>query len=446
MYKSEYLNKILNNLKEKNGNELEFLNAVTEFLDSMDVLVSSNPEIEKNSILERLVVPERIFQFRVSWVDDAGKVQVNTAYRVQFNSAIGPYKGGMRFDKSVNLSILKFLGFEQIFKNSLTGLPMGGGKGGSDFDPRGKSDGEIMRFCQALVSELYHFIGPDMDVPAGDLGVGAREVGYMYGYYKKLTHEATGTYTGKGLSFGGSKTRTEATGFGLLYFAKEALKKFYNTDLNGKKVIVSGAGNVARYAALKATQMGAKVVAMSDRSGYISDAAGLDIDYLLKTTPRNTINEYKEKYPNVKFGENTHDIWKVKCDVALPCATQNELNLEDAKALKKNGCFACFEGANMPVDLDAVKYFYDNGILFAPGKASNAGGVAVSGLEMSQNAMHLSWTFEEVDKKLEEIMINIFNACYETARAYGDEKNLSLGANIAGFLKVYNAMLSQGVI
>lgn len=446
MYKSEYLNRIFNSVCEKNPGEKEFINAVDEFLESMDALVAVDPDIEKNSILERLVIPERVFQFRVPWVDDNGKIQVNTGYRVQFNSAIGPYKGGMRFDKSVNLSILKFLGFEQIFKNSLTGLPMGGGKGGSDFDPRGKSDSEVMRFCQSLMAELYHFLGPDTDIPAGDLGVGAREVGYMYGYYKKLTHEVTGTITGKGLTFGGSKVRTEATGYGLLYFTKVALQKFFNTDLKGKKVIVSGAGNVARYAALKARDMGAVVVAMSDRSGYISCDKGLDIDYLLKCTPRNTINEYLKKYPKTNFGENNHDIWKVKCDIALPCATQNELNLEDAKELKKNGCICCFEGANMPVELDAVRFFKENDILFAPGKASNAGGVAVSGLEMSQNAMHLSWEASEVDKRLENIMTDIFNNCYNTALEFGNPKDLSLGANIAGFKKVYQAMLSEGVI
>ena len=448
MYKSDYLNKIYNSVKEKNPEQKEFLNALEEFLDSMEYLVDKDPNIEKNQILERLVVPERVFQFRVSWVDDSGKIQVNNAYRIQFNSAIGPYKGGMRLDKSVNLSILKFLAFEQIFKNSLTGLPMGGGKGGCDFDPRGKSDGEIMRFCQAFMAELYHFIGPDMDVPAGDLGFGAREVGYMYGYYKKLTKEHTGVFTGKGLTFGGSLARTEATGYGLCYFTSEMLKKFKNDSFKGKKVIVSGNGNVATYAAAKARELGAKVVAMSDINGYISDENGLDLDYIkeIAKTRSRSILEYAEKYPNVKKGTNCHDIWKIKCDIALPCATQNEINLEDAKCLVKNGCYLLAEGANMPTELDAIRYLTENGVIFSPGKASNAGGVAVSGLEMSQNAEHLSWSFEEVDNMLKNIMKNIFEACYNTAKEFGDETNLSLGANIAGFKKVYAAMLAEGVI
>ena len=448
MYKNEYLNRIYASVKEKNPEQKEFINAVKEFLDSMDYIVGLDPDIEKYSILERIVVPERILQFRISWLDDNGKVQVNNGYRVQFNSAIGPYKGGMRFDPTVNLSILKFLGFEQIFKNSLTGLPMGGGKGGSDFDPKGKSDNEVMRFCQAFMAELYHFLGPDTDVPAGDLGFGAREAGYMYGMYKKLNKESSGVLTGKGLSYGGSKTRTEATGYGLCYFVEEMLKTYYNDTFKGKRVVISGSGNVAEYAAVKATELGAKVVAMSDRKGYIYSEDGIDFNYVIeiKSNRGSLIDEYLKKYPNTKHGSNPHDIWKIKCDIALPCATQNELNIEDAKELKKNGCKIVSEGANMPCELDAVKYFSENDIIFSPGKASNAGGVAVSGLEMSQNAMHLSWTFEEVDQKLKEIMQNIFKSCFETAVKFGEPKNLSLGANIAGFLKVYDAMKAQGVI
>ena len=448
MYKSEYLNKLMNDVKTNYENEPEFINAVEEFFDSMDYIVETDKNIEKLGILERLVVPERVFQFRVPWVDDNGKVHVNTGYRVQFNSAIGPYKGGMRFHPSVNLSILKFLAFEQTFKNSLTGLPMGGGKGGADFDPRGKSDGEIMRFCQSFMAELYPFLGPDTDVPAGDLGFGAREVGYMYGMYKKLKHENTGMFTGKGLSYGGSKGRTEATGYGLLYFVKEMLQCFKGETLEGKKVIVSGSGKVAKYAALKAKEFGATVVAMSDINGWISDPNGLDVDFIKEVSELNgeCTKPYVEKYPNVLHGDNTHDIWKVPCDIALPCATQNEINLDDAKALKANGCYMLVEGANMPTALNAIHYLEENGVLFAPGKASNAGGVAVSGLEMSQNAMHLSWTYEEVDEKLQGIMKNIFKMCYETAAKYGQPTNISLGANIAGFLKVYDAMKLQGIV
>ena len=448
MYKNEYCNKILNNVKTKYSNEPEFINAVEEFLDSMDYIVDKDENIEKYAILERLVVPERVLEFRVPWVDDNGNIQVNTGYRVQFNSAIGPYKGGMRFDPSVNLSILKFLGFEQTFKNSLTGLPMGGGKGGADFNPRGKSDNEVMRFCQAFMAELYNFIGPDTDVPAGDLGFGAREVGYMYGMYKKLTKESTGTFTGKGISYGGSLGRTEATGYGVLYFASEMLKTFKNDTFEGKKVIVSGSGKVAKYAAIKARDLGAKVVAMSDMEGYISDPNGLNVDLIKELSEKNGLmsKEYKKLNPNVTYGENTHDIWNVPCDVAFPCATQNEININDAKNLKKNGCYMLVEGANMPTELEAIRFFNQNGIIFSPGKASNAGGVATSGLEMSQNAMHLSWTFEEVDEKLKGIMKNIFKMCYETACKYGEPTNLALGANIAGFLKVYDAMKAQGVI
>lgn len=448
MYKSSYLNQLLEDVKAKYGEQKEFVQAVEEFFDSMDFFVNKEPKIQENAILERLIVPERIITFRIPWVDDSGKIKVNTGYRVQFSSAIGPYKGGMRFDKSVNLSILKFLGFEQIFKNSLTGLPMGGGKGGSDFDPVGKSDGEVMRFCQALMNELYRHIGPDTDVPAGDLGVGAREIGYMFGQYKKLTNTFTGTLTGKGLSFGGSLVRPEATGYGLCYFASEMLKTYKDTDFKHKKVLISGTGNVATYAMKKARELGAIVVGLSNTRGYVYDEKGIDVDYALEIIAKNRrafLDEYLKKYPNVKTGNVSRDLWKNACDIALPCATQAEINLENAKELKKNGCFMVAEGANMPCDLEAIRFFNDNDVLFAPGKASNAGGVAVSGLEMSQNSLRMSWSFEEVDEKLKGIMQNIFKNCYETAKKYGNEKNLALGANIAGFLKVYEAMLAQGV-
>ena len=448
MYKSDYLNKILANVKDKYSEQKEFVQAVEEFLDSMDYFIDTDPRIEANAILERLIVPERIITFRIPWVDDAGKIQVNTGYRVQFSSAIGPYKGGMRFDKSVNLSILKFLGFEQIFKNSLTGLPMGGGKGGSDFDPKGKSDAEVMRFCQALMNELYRHIGPDTDVPAGDLGVGAREIGYMFGQYKKLTNTFTGTLTGKGLTFGGSLVRTEATGYGLCYFASEMLKTYKNTDFKGKKVLVSGTGNVAMYAIKKARELGAIIVGVSNTRGYIADTNGLDVDLVLDIIARNRrefLDEYLKVYPNVESGNVSRDLWKTPCDIALPCATQAEINLENAKELKNNGCFMVAEGANMPCDLEVIRFFNENDVLFAPGKASNAGGVAVSGLEMSQNSLRMSWSFEEVDANLKGIIQNIFKNCYETAKKYGNEKNLALGANIAGFLKVYEAMLAQGI-
>ena len=448
MYKSEYLNTLLKNVKEKYSEQKEFIQAVEEFFDSMDFFIDKDPRIQENAILERLIVPERIITFRIPWVDDAGKIQVNIGYRVQFSSSIGPYKGGMRFDKSVNLSILKFLGFEQIFKNSLTGLPMGGGKGGSDFDPKGKSDAEVMRFCQALMNELYRHIGPDTDVPAGDLGVGAREIGYMFGQYKKLTNTFTGTLTGKGLTFGGSLVRTEATGYGLCYFASEMLKTYKNTDFKGKKVLVSGTGNVAMYAIKKARELGAIIVGVSNTRGYIADTNGLDVDLVLDIIARNRrefLDEYLKVYPNVESGNVSRDLWKTPCDIALPCATQAEINLENAKELKNNGCFMVAEGANMPCDLEVIRFFNENDVLFAPGKASNAGGVAVSGLEMSQNSLRMSWSFEEVDANLKGIIQNIFKNCYETAKKYGNEKNLALGANIAGFLKVYEAMLAQGI-
>lgn len=448
MYKSAYLNDLLKDVKTKYAEQKEFIQAVEEFFDSMDFIVDKDTKIQQNSILERLIVPERIITFRVPWVDDSGKIRVNTGYRVQFNSAIGPYKGGMRFDKSVNLSILKFLGFEQTFKNSLTGLPMGGGKGGSDFDPVGKSDGEVMRFCQSMMNEMYRYIGEDTDVPAGDLGFGAREIGYMFGQYKKLTSTFTGVFTGKGPSYGGSLGRPEATGYGLCYFASEMLKTYKNTDFKGKRVIISGTGKVGSFAIKKAYELGAKIVGISNIEGYVADQNGLDVEFILNTINKNKgafIKDYLEKYPFVDSSKVSRDLWNVPCEIALPCATQGEINLENAKQLKENGCYMLVEGANMPCDLEAIRYFNENDVIFSPGKASNAGGVAVSGLEMSQNAQHLSWTFEEVDNKLKEIMKNIFNACYETAKKYGNEKNLALGANIAGFLKVYDAMLAQGV-
>lgn len=447
MYKSIYLNSLLSEIKAKYTNEKEFLAAVEEFFDSMDFLVEKDSRIEANSILERLVVPERVIQFRVPWVNDEGKICVNTGYRVQFNSAIGPYKGGMRFDKSVNLSILKFLGFEQTFKNSLTGLPMGGGKGGSDFNPREKSDGEVMRFCQSFMNELYRHIGPNTDVPAGDLGFGAREIGYMFGQYKRLVNEWSGVFTGKAISYGGSLGRPEATGYGLCYFAEEMLRTYFNTDFKGKRIIISGSGKVGSMALKKANELGAIIVGMSDISGFVADEKGLDVDSILSLAKAKGefVTDYVKSHPGVKTSDNSRDLWNVACDIALPCATQGEINLINAKQLKDNGCFMLAEGANMPCDLEAIRFFNENGVLFAPGKASNAGGVAVSGLEMSQNAEHLSWTFEEVDMKLKEIMKNIFKQCYDTARSFDQPRNLALGANIAGFIKVYDAMMAQGV-
>ncbi len=448
MYKSEYLNRVLEEVKAKNPEQKEFIHAVEEFFDSMDFIVDKEPRIEKYAILERLVMPERIISFRVPWVDDAGKIHCNMGYRVEFNSAIGPYKGGMRFDKSVNLSILKFLGFEQTFKNSLTGLPMGGGKGGSDFDPRGKSDNEIMRFCQTFMAELYRHIGPNTDVPAGDLGFGAREIGYMFGYYKKIRNEFTGVFTGKGASYGGSLGRPEATGYGLLYFVAEMLKHFKNDEVKGKRVIISGSGKVGGMAAEKLDQMGGKLVAMSDIEGFVYDPNGLDVPYITAKAKEKGMfsKDYAADHKGVKWVGDPHKMWgEVECDIALPCATQGEIHEEDAKLLKKNGCYMLVEGANMPCDVEAIRYFNANGVLFAPGKASNAGGVAVSGLEMTQNALHLPWSFEEVDERLKGIMKDIFRKCRETAEKFGQPTNIALGANIAGFLKVMDAMIAQGV-
>ena len=442
-----YVDETLARVKKQNPNEPEFNQAVYEVLESLRPVIEKNEEkYRRDALLERLTTPERVILFRIPWVDDKGQVQVNNGYRVQFNSAIGPYKGGMRFHPSVNLSILKFLGFEQTFKNSLTGLPIGGGKGGSDFDPKGKSDREIMAFCQSLMNELYRHIGADTDVPAGDIGVGAREVGYMYGQYKRLQNVYTGTFTGKGLSFGGSLARTQATGYGVLYLTDEMLK-CNAKSLVGKTVVVSGAGNVATYAIEKAWQLGAKPVTCSDSNGWIYDPDGIDVATLIevKQKMRARLTEYAARRPNAVYHEGK-GVWTTPCDVALPCATQNELLIDDAKALVANGCFAVVEGANMPTTLDATKYLQDNGVLFCPGKASNAGGVATSALEMTQNSERLSWSFDEVDSKLKTIMVNIFHNLDNAAKQYGMEGNYVAGANIAGFLKVADAMQAQGIV
>ena len=442
-----YVDEVLARVKAKNASQPEFLQAVEEVLDSLRPAVEANEEkFKKEALLERITEPERQIIFRVPWVDDNGQVQVNTGYRVQFNSAIGPYKGGLRLHPSVNIGIIKFLGFEQIFKNSLTGLPIGGGKGGSDFDPKGKSDREIMAFCQSFMTELYRHIGADTDVPAGDIGTGAREIGYMYGQYKRLKGVYEGVLTGKGLSYGGSLARTEATGYGLLYLTEEMLKCNGN-DIAGKTVAVSGAGNVAIYATQKAQELGAKVVTVSDSTGWIYDSEGIDVALLkdVKEVKRARLTEYAANRPSAEYHEGK-GVWTVKCDVALPCATQNELNLEDAKALVANGVIAVAEGANMPTTLDATKYLQENGVLFAPGKAANAGGVATSALEMSQNSERLSWTFEEVDAKLKNIMVNIFHNLDNAAKKYGFEGNYVVGANIAGFEKVADAMTAQGIV
>ena len=445
--KNEYLNGLMQKTIAKNPSEPEFYQAVHEFLTSVEAIVDIHPELIEKKVLERILEPERTVMFRVAWVDDKGEIQINRGYRIQFNSAIGPYKGGLRLHPSVNLGILKFLGFEQIFKNSLTGLAMGGAKGGSDFDPKGKSDNEVMSFCQSFMRELYRHIGPDCDVPAGDIGTGAREIGYMYGQYKKITNEFTGVLTGKGLTWGGSLARTEATGYGLCYFTNCMLAK-KGTSFAGKTVVVSGAGNVAIYATEKAQQLGAKVVALCDSTGYIHDPDGIKLDIVkdIKEVRRARISEYVKEVPTATYKDGCSGIWTIPCDIALPCATQNELNLDSAKTLVANGVKFVAEGANMPTTPDAIEYFQSNGVFFAPGKASNAGGVATSGLEMAQNSQRLSWTFEEVDAKLKTIMENIFKNADETATAIGHEDNLVMGANIAGLLRVSDAMIAQGVI
>lgn len=445
--KNQYLIDLLETVKKRNAGEPEFIQAVTEVFVSLEPVIEKRPELATSGVLERLVEPERQIIFRVPWVDDNGKTQVNRGFRVQFNSAIGPYKGGLRLHPSVYLGIIKFLGFEQIFKNSLTTLPMGGGKGGSDFDPKGKSDGEVMRFCQSFMTELYRHIGPDCDVPAGDIGTGAREIGYMFGQYKRLKNEWSGVLTGKGLTFGGSLARTEATGYGLCYFTDEMLKA-NGKSFEGKTVVISGSGNVAIYATQKATELGAKVVALSDSNGYIYDKNGIDLALVkqLKEVERKRIKEYVNTHPEAVYTEGCKGIWTIPCDIALPCATQNEIDEESAKILVKNGCFAVSEGANMPSTPEAIDVYLDNGILYGPAKAANAGGVATSGLEMSQNSARLSWTFEEVDSKLHNIMKEIFKSCDEAAKEYGMEGNYMAGANIAGFLKVADAMMAQGCV
>ena len=441
-----YVDEVIESVVAKNPAEPEFHQAVKEVLESLRPVIEANEEkYRKVALLERMVEPERQIKFRVPWVDDKGQAHVNTGYRVQFNSAIGPYKGGIRLHPSVNIGIIKFLGFEQVFKNSLTSLPIGGGKGGSDFDPKGKSDREIMAFCQSFMTELCKHIGADTDVPAGDIGVGGREIGYLFGQYKRIKGLYEGVLTGKGLTYGGSLARTEATGYGLVYFTEEMLK-CHDDDIAGKTIVVSGAGNVAIYAIEKCHQLGAKVVTCSDSTGWVYDPEGIDLDALkeIKEVKRARLTEYKNYRPNSEYHEG-RGVWSVKCDVALPCATQNELFLEDAKQLVANGCIAVCEGANMPTTLDATKYLQENGVMFAPGKASNAGGVATSALEMSQNSERLSWTFEEVDSKLKNIMVNIYHNIDDAAKRYNKEGDYVTGANIAGFEKVLNAMLAQGV-
>ena len=449
MITNEYLKRVYDSVEKRDPDQPEFLQAVREVFESLQLVVDKHPEWEKASLIERFVEPERVITFRVPWVDDNGKVQVNRGYRVQFNSAIGPYKGGLRFHPSVNLSVIKFLGFEQILKNSLTTLPMGGGKGGSDFDPKGKSDAEVMRFCQRFMTELYRHIGQFTDTPAGDIGVGAREVAYMFGQYKKIVDRFEGgVITGKGLTFGGSLARTQATGYGLCYYASEALSHLANTSFEGKKVIVSGAGNVAQYAAEKCTQLGGTVIAMCDSNGYIYDPDGVDIKKVMdiKQKRRARISVYADEVPGSEYHEGRKGIWTLKCDIAMPCASQNEMDADDVQHLIDNGCMAVFEGANMPLTPEAIEKVLGNGLLYSPGKASNAGGVATSGLEMSQNSIRMSWSFDEVDEKLHGIMKNIFKACYDASVECGQPGNLMLGANVAGFLKVADAMMAQGVV
>ncbi|GMU84249.1 MAG: glutamate dehydrogenase [Planctomycetota bacterium] len=452
---SAYVKQFMDSLKATNPGENEFHQAVHEVVESLAPVLDRHPEFRKMKIMERIVEPERVLMFRVPWLDDRGEVQVNRGFRVQFNSAIGPYKGGLRFHPSVTLSIIKFLGFEQIFKNSLTGLPMGGGKGGSDFEPKGKSDNEVMRFCQSFACELFRHVGADTDVPAGDIGVGGREIGFLFGQYKKLVNRFDGVLTGKGLNWGGSLIRPEATGYGCVYFAQEMMKA-YGKDFKGKRVVISGSGNVAQYAAEKAIALGAKVMTLSDSTGFIVDEEGIDSEKLkfvmnLKNVTRGRIKEYKNKYPKAHYEDidlkkDHNPLWAVKCDVALPSATQNELNENDANNLVKNGCFCVAEGANMPTTPAGVNVLQESKVLYAPGKASNAGGVATSGLEMSQNSMRLSWTREEVDQRLHQIIVNIHKACHETAEKYGTPGNYVNGANIAGFLKVATAMMDQGLV
>ena len=445
-FSNKYIASVYEAVEKRNAGEAEFLQAVREVLETIEPVIEKRPDLQAAGVVERIVEPERFIQFRVSWVDDSGRVQVNRGFRVQFNSAIGPYKGGLRLHPSVNASVIKFLGFEQIFKNSLTGLPMGGGKGGSDFDPKGKSDMEVMRFCQSFMTELSKHIGADTDVPAGDIGVGAREIGYMFGQYKRLANEFTGVLTGKGLTYGGSLARTEATGYGLCYFVREMLAS-KGDSFKGKTVVISGSGNVAIYATQKATELGGKVVALSDSSGYVYDPNGIQLDVVkqIKEVERLRISEYAKRVSGATFTPGCSGIWTIKCDIALPCATQNELDAASAEILVKNGCKLVAEGANMPSTPEAIECFQSNGVMFGPAKAANAGGVATSGLEMSQNSQRLAWTFEEVDAKLDGIMKGIYKAAYDASVEYGCPGNLVAGANIAGFLKVAEAMRAQGI-
>jgi len=448
MSASQYVSRTLEKLISKNPGETEFHQAATEILQSLELVFERHPEYIEANLLERFIEPERVVIFRVPWIDDRGKVQVNRGFRVQFSSAIGPYKGGLRFHPSVNLGIIKFLGFEQILKNSLTGLAIGGGKGGSDFDPKGKSDNEVMRFCQSFMTELYKHIGADVDVPAGDIGVGGREIGYMYGQYKRLTSQYSGVLTGKGLTYGGSLARKEATGYGLIYFIEEMLQKNGKGGIDGKKIVISGSGNVAIYAHEKATELGGKVVAMSDSAGCIYDPEGIDLEAVkqLKEVDRERICEYVKLCAHATYTENCGNIWDIPCDIALPCATQNEIDADSARTLVRNGCIAVGEGANMPSTIEATNIFLESGVLFGPGKAANAGGVATSALEMCQNSQRYTWSFEKVDAELKNIMTNIFRASEEAAREYGQDRNYVVGANIVGFKKVAEAMMEQGVV
>ena len=443
-----YIESVIETVKKKHGSEPEFVQTVEEVLSSLDPVVSAHPEYEAVDLLGRMVEPERMFTFRVVWTDDAGKTHTNIGYRCQFNGALGPYKGGLRFQPNVYPGIIKFLGFEQIFKNSLTGLPIGGAKGGSDFDPAGKSDAEVMRFCQSFMTALYRYIGPDVDVPAGDINVGGREIGYLFGQYKRIRDEYSGVLTGKGLEFGGSLARTEATGYGVCYYTQEALRVLKNDSFEGKTVVVSGSGNVAIYAVQKAEELGAKVVTVSDSNGYVYDPNGIDVAVVkqIKEVERGRIKEYAERVPSAEYHEGCSGVWTVPCDIALPCATQNEVNGESAEALVKNGCKVVVEGANMPSTPEAIEVYQKNGLLYGPAKAANAGGVAVSGLEMSQNSYRLSWSFEEVDAKLKNIMETIVADSLAAAKEYGHEGDLMLGANAAGFVKVANAMVAQGIL
>ena len=448
MFTNEYVNRIYQQVERRDGDQPEFLQAVREVFESLEPVVSKHPEYEANGVLERLVEPERVVKFRVAWTDDQGGIQVNRGYRVQFNSAIGPYKGGLRFHPTVTESVVKFLGFEQILKNSLTGLPMGGGKGGSDFNPKGRSDAEVMRFCQAFMTELQRHIGQFTDVPAGDINVGGREIGYLFGQYKRLRDEYSGVLTGKDMTFGGSLARTEATGYGLCYYTQEALKALHQDSFQGKTVAISGSGNVAIFATEKAQQLGAKVVTASDSNGYIHDPNGIDLDIVkdIKLGHRGRIKEYADRVDGAEYHEGCEGVWTVPCDIALPCATQNEINQESARTLVANGCTVVCEGANMPSTPEAIAVYQDHGVLYGPAKAANAGGVAVSGLEMSQNSLRLQWTFDEVDQRLKDIMADIFQKSYAASKEYGTPGDLMLGANVAGFTKVADAMVAQGVL